>query len=140
MRILLIAIWKSFKDISKVLILIFLFSFIFALLGKQLFAYKAILHEEDDRLVYDLDEIHDYIASGRHVRYPRANFNTFSEALMSVFIVLLGEDWDYVMYTWIRTIRFEDNIVLRLLFSLFFIFLVALGQFVIMSLFTAVLL
>ena len=44
------------------------------------------------------------------------------------------------MYTWIRTIRFEANDVLRLLSSLFFLILVAWGQFLIMSLFTAVLL
>ena len=34
LRVLLIAIWKSLKDVSKVLILIFLFASIFAMLGK----------------------------------------------------------------------------------------------------------
>jgi len=33
--------------------------------------------------------------------YPRLNFNTFGSSLVAVFALLVNEDWNYVLYTYI---------------------------------------
>ena len=105
MRRMLATTWRSVKDIVSFSALLFLYSFVFALIGKELFAYKAILHEDDDSLVYTEERIMEYLSDeSRIVRYPRENFNSFAEALTTIFIVIMGEDWNFVMYTWLRAV------------------------------------
>ena len=107
-RRLLGAAYNSLSDITNFLTLLFLFATIFALIGIELFAYRAILHEDDDSLVYGQQNIADYIFDKtRIVRFPRSNFNTFGMALTSIIIVILGEDWNFVMYEWVRSVS-ED--------------------------------
>jgi hypothetical protein len=48
-----------------------------------------------------LDETPVGIHSGTGV-YPRLNFNTFGHALVAVFALLVNEDWNYVLYTYIQ--------------------------------------
>jgi hypothetical protein len=54
-----------------------------------------------------------------------------TSAFTSVFIVVQGEDWQYIMYDAIRTTGWTS--------SLFFIILVLFGQIILMNLVTAVL-
>ena len=105
MRRMINTTWRSLGDIMRFSILLLLFVFVEALMGKELFAYRAILHEDNDDLIYGEDNIVAYKSEGRYVRYPRENFNTFMQAFTSVFIVIMGEDWNFVMYTWFRTVR-----------------------------------
>ena len=58
-----------------------LFIFIFALLGMQTFGGKFDFPGEEK---------------------PRQNFDTFSWAMVTVFQILTGENWNAVMYDCIR--------------------------------------
>lgn len=80
LRNLVISLLNSMKSIISLLLLLFLFIFIFGLLGMQLFGGK-----------FNFDE------------KPDANFDTFSPALLTVFQVLTGEDWNEVMYNGIMS-------------------------------------
>ncbi|XP_027766444.1 voltage-dependent L-type calcium channel subunit alpha-1F-like, partial [Empidonax traillii] len=65
------------KSIASLLLLLFLFIIIFALLGMQLFGGK-----------FSFDE----------TQTKRSTFDTFPQALLTVFQILTGEDWNAVMY------------------------------------------
>jgi len=69
------------RSIISLLFLLFLFILIFALLGMQLFGGT-----------WNFD---DYT--------PAANFNRFPIAMLTVFQILTGEDWNEVMYNGIRS-------------------------------------
>ncbi|KAA3681610.1 uncharacterized protein DEA37_0007098 [Paragonimus westermani] len=80
LRNLVVSLLNSMRSIISLLFLLFLFILIFALLGMQLFGGD-----------FNFDE-------GR----PTQNFDTFVKALMTVFQILTGEDWNTVMYNGIR--------------------------------------
>ena len=97
------------------------------------------MHEDDDSvLVYGEERLALYVSEGRYVRYPRENFNSFSSALTTIFIVILGEDWNFVVYTWIRSVS-EDSFLKSMALT-YFMTLIVSGNFIMMSLFTALLL
>jgi hypothetical protein len=118
-RELIEKIGLSLKDISNFSILLFLFIFTYTLLGMELFAYQAIY-----------DPITDNVSS--EGIYPRENFNTFLYSFTTIFIVLIGEDWNHVMYKNIRNKQFSN--------VLFFMFLYVLGNLILLNLFLAILL
>lgn len=76
LRNLVISLLNSMRSIISLLFLLFLFILIFALLGMQLFGGQFNL------------------PGGT----PETNFNTFPIALLTVFQILTGEDWNEVMY------------------------------------------
>ena len=77
-RDLLKTVWKTLKDISTFSIFISLFTFIYALIGMELFAYK-VKKTPDDKI----DMVNGI--------YPLNNFNTFYESLLSMFVLLTGD-------------------------------------------------
>lgn len=76
LRNLVISLLNSMRSIISLLFLLFLFILIFALLGMQLFGGQFNFEEGT----------------------PPTNFNTFPIALLTVFQILTGEDWNEVMY------------------------------------------
>lgn len=70
------ALLNSLKSIVSLLFLLFLFLLIFALLGMQLFGGMFVFAEQ----------------------VPRVNFDNFLNALLTVFQILTGEDWNLIMY------------------------------------------
>lgn len=74
---MLINIKDTMKDIANFSILLGIVIFIYTLVGMELFSYS-----------YKFSELRDK---------PRLNFDYFSNALVSVTIVLIGEDWDKLM-------------------------------------------
>ena len=38
---------------------------------------------------------------------PRANFDSISDAMVTMFIIILGEDWPGIMYNYVRV--YGDN-------------------------------
>ncbi len=78
--------------------------------------------------MYD-DDDHVVESGGQ---YPRANFNSFLIGLTTIFIVLIGEDWNTVMYQHIRATNFR--------FFIFFVILFILGNLILLNLFLAILL
>jgi hypothetical protein len=65
---------------------------------------------------------------------PRENFDSAYSAITTTFIVVLGEDWPAVMYNYTRVYNHSWMIML------YFIITYSIGNFMLLSLFTAVLL
>ncbi|KAK6033021.1 putative ATP synthase F0, A subunit, partial [Ostertagia ostertagi] len=76
LRNLVRSLMNSMRSIISLLFLLFLFILIFALLGMQLFGGK-----------FNFPTMHPY-----------THFDTFPVALITVFQILTGEDWNEVMY------------------------------------------
>ncbi|XP_010790974.1 voltage-dependent N-type calcium channel subunit alpha-1B-like [Notothenia coriiceps] len=76
LRNLVVSLLNSMKSIISLLFLLFLFIVVFALLGMQLFGGMFNFEEET----------------------PTTNFDTFAAAILTVFQILTGEDWNAVMY------------------------------------------
>ncbi|XP_023217383.1 voltage-dependent calcium channel type A subunit alpha-1-like [Centruroides sculpturatus] len=103
LRNLVISLLSSMRSIVSLLFLLFLFILIFALLGMQLFGGA-----------FNFDD-----------GTPPANFNSFPIALLTVFQILTGEDWNEVMY---RGIESQGGIHGGMIYSLYFIILVLFGN------------
>ena len=121
----------SMKDISNFGVLLFLFMYIYALLGMEMFANQI-------RLTFDGDIIADipaFVKSEGIMVAPRYNFDNIYNALVVVFCAILGEDWNNSMYSFIRPGFQNEYIVL-----FYFLSLLILGNIMLLSLFTAILL
>ncbi|RMB93772.1 hypothetical protein DUI87_29764 [Hirundo rustica rustica] len=81
LRNLVVSLLNSMKSIISLLFLLFLFIVVFALLGMQLFGGQ-----------FNFDD-----------GTPPTNFDTFPAAIMTVFQILTGEDWNAVMYDGIKS-------------------------------------
>jgi len=129
---------ESLKAIGNFSLLLILFMYIFALLGMELFANVALV-DEDDNLIAGVDNIQELYASGDYFAYPRDNFNNVGYALTTIFIVILGEDWNWSMYQWVRAYGY-GSAVSYYIAVFFFLLLMIMGNIVLFSLFTAILL
>ena len=65
---------------------------------------------------------------------PTQNFDNILEAFVSVFVCLIGEDWQFIMHDYERADKS------RLLPCIYFIFLMIVGNLFLMNLFLAILL
>ncbi|CAH1786622.1 unnamed protein product [Owenia fusiformis] len=115
LRNLVISLLNSMRSIISLLFLLFLFILIFALLGMQLFGGEWNFKE------------------GR----PAQNFDSFATALLTVFQILTGEDWNEVMYNGIRSMG-GVNSQYGMLFSIYFIVLVIFGNYTLLNVFLAI--
>ncbi|CAG2102896.1 unnamed protein product, partial [Medioppia subpectinata] len=114
LRNLVISLLASMRSIISLLFLLFLFILIFALLGMQLFG-GAFNFEEGT---------------------PPANFNSFAIALLTVFQILTGEDWNEVMY---KAIKSQGGIHEGgMIYSVYFIILVLFGNYTLLNVFLAI--
>ena len=135
---ILITTAKSLKSISQFSILLILFMYIFALLGMEFFANRALI-DADDNLIYGDEAIQLLYNSGDYFTFPRDNWNNVGSALTTVFILIIGEDWNWTMYTWVRAFG-NGSTELEVIAILFFILIMVLGNVVLFSVFTAILL
>ncbi|XP_032666769.1 voltage-dependent calcium channel type A subunit alpha-1 isoform X2 [Odontomachus brunneus] len=108
LRNLVISLLSSMRSIISLLFLLFLFILIFALLGMQLFGGQFNFEGGT----------------------PPTNFNTFPIALLTVFQVLTGEDWNEVMYQGVES--------QGMAYSLYFIVLVLFGNYTLLNVFLAI--
>jgi voltage-dependent calcium channel N type alpha-1B len=113
LRNLVISLLNSMRSIISLLFLLFLFILIFALLGMQLFGGQ--FNFEDGT--------------------PPTNFNTFSIALLTVFQILTGEDWNEVMYYGIKS---QGGHREGMIYSLYFIVLMLFGNYTLLNVFLAI--
>ena len=109
----------SIKDIANFSVLLFLFLFTFTLLGLELFAHKVKFNEDGD---VDL-------VNGTSFR---PCFDDFFKAFITIFMVLIGDNWPQYMY--------KHMIAVGDLSAVFFIFLQVFGKYVLLNLFLAILL
>ncbi|CAD7087319.1 unnamed protein product [Hermetia illucens] len=113
LRNLVISLLNSMRSIISLLFLLFLFILIFALLGMQLFGGQFNFPEGT----------------------PETNFNTFPIALLTVFQILTGEDWNEVMYQGIES---QGGLKGGMIYSLYFIVLVLFGNYTLLNVFLAI--
>jgi len=124
-------IGASLKDIAFFGILLFLFMYISALLGMELFANYARFNSQGEM-------VEDLVTATNNKVYmtaPRANFDDAGAALTTVFIIVLGEDWPGVMYNYTRVYGNMGWSVIP-----YFMIIFCLGNLMMLSLFTAILL
>uniref|UniRef100_A0A8B9LNR7 Voltage-dependent calcium channel type A subunit alpha-1 n=1 Tax=Astyanax mexicanus TaxID=7994 RepID=A0A8B9LNR7_ASTMX len=112
LRNLVVSLMSSMKSIISLLFLLFLFIVVFALLGMQLFGGRFIFKD-----------------------YTPANFDTFPAAIMTVFQILTGEDWNEVMYNGIRS---QGGVQYGMWSSIYFIVLTLFGNYTLLNVFLAI--
>ncbi|XP_026131251.1 calcium channel, voltage-dependent, P/Q type, alpha 1A subunit, b isoform X37 [Carassius auratus] len=113
LRNLVVSLLNSMKSIISLLFLLFLFIVVFALLGMQLFG---------GQFNFELGT-------------PPTNFDTFPGAIMTVFQILTGEDWNVVMYDGIKS---QGGVDKGMVFSIFFIVLTLFGNYTLLNVFLAI--
>ncbi|XP_036926405.1 voltage-dependent L-type calcium channel subunit alpha-1S isoform X3 [Sturnira hondurensis] len=112
---LVASLLNSIRSIASLLLLLFLFIVIFALLGMQLFGGR-----------YDFED----------TEVRRSNFDNFPQALISVFQVLTGEDWNSVMYNGIMA--YGGPTYPGMLVCIYFIILFVCGNYILLNVFLAI--
>ena len=73
------------------------------------------------------------------ISWPRENFNNIFNSLVTVFIVIAAEDWNAVMYLYVRALGFESSSG-RTLATFYFLALFIFGNVIMLAMFTALLL
>uniref|UniRef100_A0A8D2NZX5 Voltage-dependent N-type calcium channel subunit alpha n=1 Tax=Zosterops lateralis melanops TaxID=1220523 RepID=A0A8D2NZX5_ZOSLA len=104
---------RIFKSIISLLFLLFLFIVVFALLGMQLFGGQFNFQDET----------------------PTTNFDTFPAAILTVFQILTGEDWNAVMYHGIES---QGGVHSGMFSSIYFIVLTLFGNYTLLNVFLAI--
>jgi len=117
----------TLKDIRNFSVLMGIFIFIFCLLGMEMYAYRILYVDDDLSAIATKEEKTNKIGS-----YPRANFNNPWNGIITVFIVLIGEDWNSALYDHYRS----EGLVAHFYFITLFI----LGNLILLNLFLAILL
>jgi hypothetical protein len=119
LRTLLDGIAFTVLAVGDYTILLGLFVYVFALLGMSFFAGKVRFDDDGE---IDLE----------NGTSPRANFDRLGWAALTVFKVMIGENWNSVMYDHMRAAGVASCI--------FFIGLVIFGNIIMLNLFLAILL
>ncbi|XP_041459338.1 voltage-dependent L-type calcium channel subunit alpha-1D-like isoform X6 [Lytechinus variegatus] len=116
LRNLVASLLNSMRSIASLLLLLFLFILIFALLGMQVFG---------GHFNFDSTQLK-----------PRSNFDSFFQSLFTVFQILTGEDWNEVMYDGIQAYGGVKSI--GFLASTYFIILYICGNYILLNVFLAI--
>lgn len=119
------------KDISNFGVLLFLFLYIYALLGMEMFANKA-RYDWFGNLITDIPAA---VQKGTIMYTPHYNFDNIYNSLVVVFCAIMAEDWNNSMYSFIIIQATSDYMVM-----IYFFTLMVIGNTMLLSLFTAILL
>ncbi|XP_076823627.1 voltage-dependent calcium channel type A subunit alpha-1-like isoform X3 [Clavelina lepadiformis] len=114
LRNLVVSLMSSLRSIMSLIFLLFLFLVVFALLGMQIFGGRFSFQGG----------------------LPNSNFDSFPSAILTVFQILTGEDWNVVMYNGVQAMGGVNNG--GLMYSLYFIFLVLFGNYTLLNVFLAI--
>jgi hypothetical protein len=120
-ELLLETMGNTLKDVASFSFLLFLFTFIFTLLGLELFAYKAKL-DPDTNFVDEVNGVS-----------PTFNFDNFLNSFSLIFIILTNDGQAAVYYNHYRSVTPVGA-------TIFWVLLVLVGQKIILNLFVAILL
>lgn len=121
----------SLKDISNFGVLLFLFLYIYALLGMDLFA-NQIRWDWQQTPIADIPAA---VAQGQIMFAPHYNFDDIFNSLVVTFCAIMAEDWNNSFYSFVQSGAANYYVVL-----FFFLTLMILGNIMLLSLFTAILL
>ncbi|KAF7258662.1 hypothetical protein EG68_04262 [Paragonimus skrjabini miyazakii] len=114
LRNLVGSLLASLKSIVSLLVLLFLFIVIFALLGMQLFGGRFNFSK---------------------VEIPRSNFDSFYQSLITVFQILTSEDWNEAMYNGIRSYSKSS---VGIMVCLYYVILFICGNYILLNVFLAI--
>ncbi|XP_076859258.1 calcium channel, voltage-dependent, L type, alpha 1D subunit, a isoform X2 [Brachyhypopomus gauderio] len=112
---LVMSLLNSVKSIFSLLLLLFLFILIFSLLGMQVFGGKF-----------------NFDATEKN----RSSFDNFPQALLTVFQILTGEDWNEVMYDGIMA--FGGPSSSGMIVCMYFVILFICGNYILLNVFLAI--
>jgi hypothetical protein len=112
MQVIIGVIGRSISSFVYLALLLLLFIFIYSLMGMQLFGGIYNDHWEEEK--------------------PRANFDTFGAAFLTVFQVLTMENWQNILFTMMSQAGF--------IAAIYLISWIFIGNFVLLNLFLAILL
>ena len=129
---------RSLVDISNFSFLLLLFMFIAALLGMEIFSY-SVCYDVNGDAVFGKESIQAAFASGMQLTWPRTNFNNIFNSLVTVFVIIVGDDWNSVMYLYVRAVGIESSNGRNLALA-YFIILYVIGNIILLAIFTALLL
>ncbi len=146
---IIFTIFNTLKEIGNFGILLLLFMYIFALIGMQSFAYKYRFDEDGysvPRFDDEADVRHAFDDAGiipapplcyintafYSFERPRANFDDLVSAMVAVFQILTGENWNGVMYDAWNCCGWSS--------VLYFVALVIIGSFIVFNLLIAIML
>ncbi|XP_074594499.1 ca[2+]-channel protein alpha[[1]] subunit D isoform X2 [Brevipalpus obovatus] len=115
LRNLVASLINSMRAIASLLLLLFLFIVIFSLLGMQVFGGK-FNYDENPK--------------------ARANFDSFWQAMLTVFQVLTGEDWNVVMYNGVLALGGVENLGIAAI--CYFLILFVAGNYILLNVFLAI--
>uniref|UniRef100_A0AAQ6IFK0 Voltage-dependent L-type calcium channel subunit alpha n=1 Tax=Anabas testudineus TaxID=64144 RepID=A0AAQ6IFK0_ANATE len=110
-----VSLLSSHYSIASLLLLLFLFLIIFALLGMQLFGGK-----------FNFDE----------TQTKRSTFDSFPQALLTCFQILTGEDWNVVMYDGIMA--YGGPVFPGMIVCVYFVILFICGNYILLNVFLAI--
>ncbi|KAL7638969.1 UNVERIFIED_CONTAM: hypothetical protein RMT77_010503 [Armadillidium vulgare] len=113
---LVASLLNSIQSIASLLLLLFLFIIIFALLGMQVFGGKFNFDPNENK--------------------PRHNFDSFIQAMLTVFQILTGEDWNVVMYDGVRAYGGVESP--GIIACIYFIILFICGNYILLNVFLAI--
>ncbi|XP_021201888.1 muscle calcium channel subunit alpha-1 isoform X2 [Bombyx mori] len=113
---LVASLLNSIQSIFSLLLLLFLFIVIFALLGMQVFGGRF-----------------DYAPEAEKERH---NFDSFWQAVLTMFQILTGEDWNVVMYEGIKA--YGGAGTPGMLASIYFIVIFICGNYILLNVFLAI--
>jgi voltage-gated potassium channel Kch len=112
LRSILLTVANALPHVGNLAFLTFLFTFIYALIGKQFFGHKTLLNEDGIESPY--------------------SFKTLSNSLITVFILITGENWIEISHVTMNTYGVYAVI--------YFISAILIGRFMLLNLFLAILL
>ncbi|XP_047037317.1 muscle calcium channel subunit alpha-1-like isoform X2 [Helicoverpa zea] len=113
---LVASLLNSIQSIFSLLLLLFLFIMIFALLGMQVFGGRFDYEPEEEK--------------------ERHNFDSFWQAVLTMFQILTGEDWNAVMYHGINA--YGGVGTAGMLASIYFIVIFICGNYILLNVFLAI--
>ncbi|CAD7953105.1 unnamed protein product, partial [Amoebophrya sp. A25] len=120
-RLLLKSVQRTLSQIGNLLILLLVVIYIFTLLGQSFFATT----------VTETTSANAVINRNLFKCLPRWHFDEFFWGVLSVFVLISGDAWESVMFDAIKARGYP--------YSLYFIFVLAVGVFVVLNVFLAIL-
>jgi len=125
----LITIGSTITKMSSFAVILFLFIFIFAIMGMEFFAQKLRFDFDSN----PIEQFKEYPNTSTKASVPASNFDTFVNSMVTVFIVLANDGWTPIYWDYYRAVG-------KLGTTAYFHVLVVFGQWILVNLFLAILL
>jgi len=112
----LITIGSTLTKISAFALILFLFIFIFAMMGMEFYAQKLRFNFDEKPIAY----FGEHENTSLKFSVPHSNFDNFTNAMLTVYIVLTNDGWVPIYHQYYRMAR-------ELGVTIYFHFLVVFG-------------